>query len=87
MISFIRQRHKKSNQTTTSTVPIREAMETEKSEGKTTSTENDLSIEVDSRWLHMDKVEHEKLEWMKDLPKPSAQRTTDDSVSSTRRSF
>ena len=58
-------------------------METEKSETKTTSTENALPIEIDSRWLHMDKVEREKLEWMKDLPKPSAQRTTDDSVRST----
>jgi len=77
LISFIRQRHKKSNET----VPIRESMETEKSETKMTSTENALPIEIDSRWLHMDKVEHEKLEWMKDLPKPSAQRTTDDSNS------
>ena len=25
-------------------------------------------------------IEHEKLEWMKDLPKPSAQRTIDDTV-------
>lgn len=32
----------------------------------------DLPIEIDSRWIHMDKVESEKLEWMKDLPKPSA---------------
>jgi hypothetical protein len=37
-------------------------------------------IEIDSRWIHMDNIEYEKLEWMKDLPKPSAQRTADDSV-------
>jgi len=37
-------------------------------------------IEMDSRWIHMDNIEYEKLEWMKDLPKPSAQRTADDSV-------
>ena len=30
--------------------------------------------------MDMDNIEHEKLEWMKDLPKPSAQRTIDDTV-------
>ena len=44
-------------------------------------SQTNLPIEVDSRWVHMDKVEHEKLEWMKDLPKPAVQRTTHDSVS------
>jgi hypothetical protein len=39
-----------------------------------------LPIELDSRWVHMDTIEHEKLEWIKDLPKPSAQRTVNDSV-------
>ena len=39
-----------------------------------------VPVETDSRWLHMDKVEYEKLEWMKDLPTPSAQRAPDDSV-------
>lgn len=29
-------------------------------------------IQVDSRWVNMDKVEQEKLAWMKDLPVPSA---------------
>ena len=29
-------------------------------------------IEVSSKWIHMDTVEHEKLEWMKDCPPPSA---------------
>lgn len=29
-------------------------------------------VEVSSKWLHMDTVEYEKLEWMKDCPPPSA---------------
>ncbi|WAR19407.1 RPAP1-like protein [Mya arenaria] len=29
-------------------------------------------IEVDSNWVHMGSVEHDKLAWMKDLPTPSA---------------
>ena len=29
-------------------------------------------VKVSSKWLHMDTVEHEKLEWMKDCRKPSA---------------
>lgn len=30
------------------------------------------SIERRQSWIHMDKVEYDKLEWMKDLPPPSA---------------
>jgi hypothetical protein len=44
------------------------------------TTTTNLPIDVDSRWVHMNNVEYEKLEWMKDLPKPSAQHTVDDSV-------
>ena len=44
-------------------------------------TQTTLPIEIDSRWIHMNEIEHDKLEWMKDLPKPSVQQTTDDSVS------
>ena len=29
-------------------------------------------MKVEKDWVHMDKVEYEKLEWMKDLPKPQA---------------
>jgi len=29
-------------------------------------------LQVSSKWLHMDTVETEKLEWMKDCPAPSA---------------
>lgn len=43
-------------------------------------TSINLPIEVDSHWIHMNNVEYEKLQWMKDLPKPSAQRTADDTV-------
>ena len=32
-------------------------------------------IDVDSKWINMNKVEHDKLEWMKDLPPPSAGHT------------
>lgn len=45
-----------------------------------TGNQSNLPIEVDSRWIHMDNIEHEKLEWMKDLPTPSIQRTTNESV-------
>ncbi|CAF1577591.1 unnamed protein product, partial [Rotaria magnacalcarata] len=39
----------------------------------------ELPMEVDSRWVHMDDIEYEKLEWIKDLSKLSAQQTSDDS--------
>ena len=29
-------------------------------------------MEGKGQWVHMDKVEYNKLEWMKDLPPPSA---------------
>ena len=29
-------------------------------------------VTIKEDWVHMDKTEPEKLEWMKDLPKPSA---------------
>ncbi|CAF3946170.1 unnamed protein product, partial [Rotaria magnacalcarata] len=40
----------------------------------------ELPMEVDSRWVHMDDIEYEKLEWIKDLSKLSAQQTSDDSI-------
>ena len=49
---------------------------------KPAAIKSDPSIEIDSRWMNMDKVEHEKLAWMKDLPQPSVQRTADESVRS-----
>jgi hypothetical protein len=45
-----------------------------------TTSDIPLPIEVDSRWLHMDKVEGEKLQWMQDLPSPSVQCNTDEKV-------
>ena len=32
----------------------------------------ELPMKVEKDWVHMDKVEYDKLEWMKDLPKPTA---------------
>ena len=31
-----------------------------------------MPVTVDKDWVHMDKMEYDKLEWMKDLPPPSA---------------
>ena len=32
----------------------------------------EVPVKVEKDWVHMDKIEYEKLEWMKDLPKPQA---------------
>ncbi|XP_076441793.1 RNA polymerase II-associated protein 1-like [Babylonia areolata] len=34
-----------------------------------------VPMEGQKKWVHMDKVEYDKLEWMKDLPPPSADHT------------
>ena len=39
-----------------------------------------VPMEGAGKWVHMNKVEYDKLEWMKDLPPPSA----DDTKVSTR---
>ncbi|XP_067414049.1 RNA polymerase II-associated protein 1 isoform X2 [Emydura macquarii macquarii] len=38
-------------------------------------TEVDLPIKPQKEWIHMDNVEFEKLEWIKDLPQPRQRRT------------
>ncbi|KAK7469640.1 hypothetical protein BaRGS_00036369 [Batillaria attramentaria] len=38
----------------------------------TQSLPEDVAMVEKERWLHMDKIEYDKLEWMKDLPLPSA---------------
>ncbi|XP_052009874.1 RNA polymerase II-associated protein 1 [Xyrauchen texanus] len=38
-------------------------------------TEDELPIKLQKEWLHMDKVEPEKLEWTRDLPPPMRQST------------
>lgn len=38
-------------------------------------TEEELPIQPQKEWLHMDKVEQEKLEWTRDLPAPRKQST------------
>ena len=34
--------------------------------------EERVPVEVKKDWVHMDTVEYDKLEWMKDLPQPTA---------------
>lgn len=38
-------------------------------------TVNDLPVTPQKNWIHMDSVEFEKLEWMKDLPQPRQTKT------------
>uniref|UniRef100_A0A8C8SVJ9 RNA polymerase II associated protein 1 n=1 Tax=Pelusios castaneus TaxID=367368 RepID=A0A8C8SVJ9_9SAUR len=42
---------------------------------RTEITEVDLPIKPQQEWIHMDNVEFEKLEWIKDLPQPRQSRT------------
>lgn len=38
-------------------------------------SEEDLPVKPQKEWVHMDKLEPEKLEWMKDLPAPRKKGT------------
>ncbi|NXD80782.1 RPAP1 protein, partial [Halcyon senegalensis] len=38
-------------------------------------TDDDLPVKPRKEWIHMDSVEFEKLEWMKDLPSPRQKKT------------
>ncbi|XP_050567278.1 RNA polymerase II-associated protein 1 isoform X5 [Cygnus atratus] len=38
-------------------------------------TDDDLPVKPKKEWVHMDNVEFEKLEWMKDLPSPRQKKT------------
>lgn len=38
-------------------------------------TEPDIPLKPEKGWVHMDVLEYEKLEWMKDLPKPRRRKT------------
>ena len=31
-----------------------------------------LPVKPDKRWVHMDKIEYEKISWMKEMPAPKA---------------
>ncbi|XP_068802040.1 RNA polymerase II-associated protein 1 isoform X4 [Struthio camelus] len=42
---------------------------------KVESTEGDLPVKPKKEWIHMDNVEFEKLEWMRDLPPPRQKKT------------
>lgn len=35
------------------------------------TSELDLPIKPEKKWVHMDKVEYDKLSWLKDLPQPT----------------
>lgn len=37
--------------------------------------ERNLPVKPQREWVHMDKLEPEKLEWMRDLPAPRRKRT------------
>lgn len=43
-----------------------------KSERKEEKETVELPMKVEKDWVHMNKIEYDKLEWMKDLPKPTA---------------
>ncbi|CAF3655986.1 unnamed protein product [Adineta steineri] len=75
LIAFIRKRSKKEGD---EIIRINEKTTAEKMDVDNQTEKTALPIEIDSRWVHMNNIEHEKLEWMKDLPKPSIQRTIDE---------
>lgn len=37
--------------------------------------DDDLPVKPKKEWIHMDNVEFDKLEWMKDLPSPRQKKT------------
>lgn len=39
------------------------------------NTEEDLPVKPQKEWVHMDKMEPEKLEWLRDLPEPRRKGT------------
>jgi hypothetical protein len=76
LIAFIRKRNK--NEVEKEVIQINDKSNVQKN--MDIDNQINLPIETDSRWVNMNNIENEKLEWMKDLPKPSAQRTVDESV-------
>ncbi|CAF1214756.1 unnamed protein product [Rotaria magnacalcarata] len=75
LITFIRKRNKKGEDI----IRTVDKGNVEKMDVENETVSTQLPIDIDSRWIHMDSIEYEKLEWIKDLPKPSVQRTADDS--------
>ncbi|XP_053192305.1 RNA polymerase II-associated protein 1 [Scomber japonicus] len=49
--------------------------EEEEMSSPTAVTERNLPVKPQREWVHMDKLEPEKLEWMRDLPAPRRKRT------------
>uniref|UniRef100_A0A8D2KXI1 RNA polymerase II associated protein 1 n=1 Tax=Varanus komodoensis TaxID=61221 RepID=A0A8D2KXI1_VARKO len=64
VVAFLKSRHG----ATSTTSEEEEKMEKE-------IPRNDLPVKPQKEWLHMDSVEFEKLEWMKDLPQPRQKKT------------
>ncbi|XP_061173807.1 RNA polymerase II-associated protein 1-like [Saccostrea echinata] len=78
LVSFLTsKRNKQTSGEQTHTSDKGETMETtdseqfEKKHNPKETEELDLPIKPDRKWIHMDKVEYDKLSWLKDLPPPS----------------
>ncbi|XP_066487834.1 RNA polymerase II-associated protein 1 isoform X2 [Tiliqua scincoides] len=50
-------------------------MEGTEAQARMDVTVDDLPVKPQKNWIHMDSVEFEKLEWMKDLPQPRQRKT------------
>ncbi|KAL4237863.1 RNA polymerase II associated protein 1 [Mactra antiquata] len=76
LIKFIKQRQTKSNSKTaeyqnrTETVDVKS---TPKSQNKLNEPDVQVPVDIKKDWVHMDKIEYDKLEWMKDLPPPKTE--------------
>ncbi|CAF0927499.1 unnamed protein product [Didymodactylos carnosus] len=69
LVAFIR---KKNKQQAANNVQEAMKMDIDETEQKNSfDSQNLLPVETDTKWLHMDKVEHDKLEWMKEIQAPS----------------
>ncbi|KAJ8399495.1 hypothetical protein AAFF_G00412070 [Aldrovandia affinis] len=56
--------------------PLQMEMEDDGTEPQPPITEKELPVRPQKEWLHMDKLEPEKLEWLRDLPPPRRRGTT-----------
>ncbi|KAJ8353581.1 hypothetical protein SKAU_G00211480 [Synaphobranchus kaupii] len=55
--------------------PLQMEMQEDEVEPRPPITEKDLPVKPQKEWLHMDKLEPEKLEWLRDLPPPRKRGT------------
>ncbi|XP_022334117.2 RNA polymerase II-associated protein 1-like isoform X2 [Crassostrea virginica] len=77
LVNFLSSKRKKhASSESVSPSDTTEAMETEQCKqikgkvSKGVTEELDLPVKPDKKWVHMDKVEYDKLSWLKDLPFP-----------------